>query len=205
MRTKQSYFADYLGKKIHYDGVEAILDSVSLSHLGLYVDSHTPKVAMIDECDIIVPGIEYADRYNIPHYLCVMRLDEAYIPIDDVQTKSLAEVESDILEKICECCNVTPDELYVTRKQKRREYVWARHIHISIRYLLFGMNDSKASSCYEKSRTTVGYINDKVNSLLEFDVEYQNKFRSVWELISRYFNGKNELPNAKIKYNLNWL
>ena len=61
MRTRHGYLADYLGKKIYYNGEEAILDSISISHVSLFIKEHSPVVAFINECFIVVPSIDHAD------------------------------------------------------------------------------------------------------------------------------------------------
>ena len=183
MSLIHSQFAQHMGRRILHDGKEYILDGVRLSHLEAIDEWLNRYAFVIDDCKIIVEDLRMVEKERYQPILCVYKLKDEYVPA----TKSIKAKENAIIEKLCECSGITEETLFSLNKTRKREEVYARQIHMSVRHLLMRYTLASSASVYGLDHATTLNSIKQVKNLIEMDKSWMFTYRPVFEVIVKEF------------------
>jgi len=98
-----------------------------------------------------------------------------------------ASPEMHYVQIICNCLKISSYKLQTDHAYRKREYVYARQMHMLVRSKLLGMSLRVAGEIYGKDHATVLHAIRTQLNLYETDKAYRAQTADFWE---RYF--KNE-------------
>ena len=184
--NNHAYFATQLGKKILHGEKEYILEKISLSHLECMNGTTELQPFVIEECRIILKSIRRLHKSNFPKDICVVKRNNTYFPAESMSFKTEQELNDRIVELICSCSKITVQKFNLNKKKRDQEYVWGRHIHMSVMNLLMHYSLASAAYVYKKNHATVISSKKKVINLLH-DAYFVDIYQDVFDFLVEEF------------------
>ena len=186
MRTLPEYFASHLGKKILYNDHQYTLQKVAMYEVDGHSESGETVTLPIDECTLVFTDYHEFKSSLIPKHLCLFF--DAGIGGYKKKANRLPsrQIEAKIVSIICDASLITIEELQ-SEKSRKREYVEAKQLHMTIMHKMFGFTLVMAGKIYNKDHATVLHSVKTVINLLQTDKNYFIKYADVFDILVDQF------------------
>jgi hypothetical protein len=193
-------FARHLGEKVLYENKEYILYGITSGYALCINDKSDPFPVPFKESKLIFNSQEEFKETEAPASMSIVKTEIGYT---DAQEETDIDRENTILLIACKCAGIYLDELYNTTKNRKRELVEVRQIHMTVRQRLTRTESlAKTGKIYGKDHATVLHAMNKIDTALNgFDINLREKYRPVFEFIKDKYGEK-----GKAQFNnLEWL
>ncbi|MCK5613289.1 hypothetical protein KAR91_66060 [Candidatus Pacearchaeota archaeon] len=185
----QQHFAKYLEKSIwnYLTEKKVILKGVRSDFLQYQNGKTEEKNGNYTDFKILVNDEEEMIRNEIPIELAVVELETTTVrkPLTLTPEIFLDTIKNIIYKPL----NVTHELMVKKRKSRKREYVEARQVIMSVYYCAFDQHKTfklslaTAGGIYTKDHATVKHAIEAVNDSLDTDSSFREKYIKVWNLV----------------------
>lgn len=138
-----------------YDLKEALLDTIEdTSELEAKLESSISEVILVLSNAVTKKELKVSEQLKKSH-------------------------KDNLLHIVCECANISVEELKTSGRTRKREYLLPKQVHMAFLHKTFGIGQAKASKIWERDHSTVDNSCKTVRNLYQTNNDFRIDYKSA--------------------------